>query len=310
MRSRLAIAAAVGFGALCAGPPAAGAHPLLLTAAPAPEAIVPGAPSAVTLAFSEAAVARGSAVTIGGAKLGPIKATDGGRQFAASLPRGVKPGVYKVQWVVLGQDGHTVSGSFAFAVAEPNGAPPPGASGLGSVGGGRGGTAAGEGIVSLLARWAGILAASSLWGGALLAWLLGSRLWPLFEVSVPVLAASAGFGLLQQATAGAGGFDLGLLTASGSGVSALARAGVALVGLLALRRPGVRISVALGGAELVAFGLSGHVLAQGSALAALVMVVHVLAAGAWAGGMLTLLALVSRPERWSRSSPSRRSCRD
>src|SRR5207248_1616528 len=48
----------------------------------------------------------------------------------------------------------------------------------------------------------------------------------------------------------------------------------------------------VGFALLVSTGLSGHVLAQGSVPAALVMAVHVLAAGAWAGGVLALVLLV------------------
>ncbi|MCW3066339.1 MAG: hypothetical protein JWN32_3511, partial [Solirubrobacterales bacterium] len=58
MRRRLLLGAAVALGALCAGPAAASAHPLLLQAAPAPGLIAPKAPVAVSVALSEPAVAR------------------------------------------------------------------------------------------------------------------------------------------------------------------------------------------------------------------------------------------------------------
>ena len=297
MIRKLAIVAAVGLGALCAGPATAGAHPLLVTAAPAPGAILPGAPSTLTLAFSEAAVARGSAVTVAAPAgrplaVGRLKSVDGDRELAVSLPKKLKAGVYKIHSVALGDDGHTVAGDFAFGVSEPNGAPPPGASGLAGVGGGRGGSTGGEGVVSVALRWLGILAASLLWGGALLLAVLRRGRLP-FGIALGVASAAAAYELIQAATAGAGGgLDFTLLTA-GSGLSALARAVIVLIAgaaFLARRRP--EAAGAAGFGVLVSYGLDGHVLAQGSTPAALVMLVHVLAAGAWAGGLIALLWIV------------------
>jgi methionine-rich copper-binding protein CopC/putative copper export protein/ABC-type branched-subunit amino acid transport system substrate-binding protein len=315
---RVAIAAAVALGALCTGPAAALAHPLLVTSAPAPGAIVPGAPSTLTLAFSESSVPRGSAVTVTGPgsrpiALGRLASSDGGQQLVAALPKKLASGVYFVHWVALGTDGHTTSGTFAFGVAGNNGSLPAGAAAnLGAVGtAGRGGTAGGQSVFSVALQWLGILAASLLWGGMLLLVALrrrqvagadraSRRLARLTLFALFAALGSAVYGLLQQANAGAGGgVDFGLLTASGTGISAIARTliavgGLVTVALLARRRPAAQgVAAGLTGLGLLAsFGLSGHVLAQGSVPAAIGMAIHVVAAGTWAGGLIALLVLV------------------
>lgn len=317
---RLAATFTVVLGALCAGPAVAAAHPLLVTSAPAPGSIVPGSPSTLTLAFSETSVPSGSAVTLKGPGgrsvfLGKLKSTAGGQQMAAAIKGKLKPGVYRVHWVALGDDGHTVSGDFAFGVSEANGAPPPGAAaGLGGAGtAGRGGSASGQSIVSIALLWLGILTASLLWAGQLLVFTLRRAKVPraghasrgLERLTAPLFLAAAVavvYGVLQQANAGAGGgIDLSLLTASGTGISALARVAIVLVGApvaLVRAEPGSRrraVAGALTGAALlICFGLSGHVLAQHNTLAALGMALHVLAAGTWAGGLVGLLIVVRR----------------
>ena len=314
MRRRLLAGLAVVLGALSAGPAAALAHPLLVTSAPAPGSILPGPPSTLTLAFSEAAVPSGSAVSVkgpgGGLALGPLRSSAGGQQLSAKLPGQLKPGVYHVHWVALGDDGHTVSGDFAFGVSERSGAPPPGAAaGLGGAGtAGRGGSASGQSIPSIMLLWLGVLAASVLWGGSLLAAVLGRRrvthaeeaaaqLERYVPVAFGAAALSVVYGLFQEASAGAGGgVQLGLLTASGTGISALARVVIVAAGAFAGLALGRRRSAAglTGGALLIAYGLSGHVLAQHNALAAVAMAAHVLAAGTWAGGLVALLFVVRR----------------
>src|ERR1700728_2784093 len=108
---RLAVTFTVVLGALCAGPAVAAAHPLLVTSAPAPGSIVPGSPSALTLAFSETSIPSGSAVTLKGPgnkviSLGRLKSSAGGQQLSAAIPGKLKPGVYRAHWVALGDDGH------------------------------------------------------------------------------------------------------------------------------------------------------------------------------------------------------------
>src|SRR5207302_33176 len=123
-----------------------------------------------------------------------------------------EPAVDHVHWVALGDDGHTVSGDFAFGVSEANGAPPPGAAaGLGGGGtAGRGGSAGGQSPVSIALLWLGILAASVLWAGQLLILVLARRrvagagraaveLDRLGRVALVAAAASVLYGVLEQA---------------------------------------------------------------------------------------------------------------
>ena len=85
----------------------------------------------------------------------------GGRELTLRLPH-LASAVYRVHWVAQGEDGHTVSGRFAFGVAGRGGAPPLGAFGLSAAGGSSSG---GESIITIFLRWLGILAAAMLWGG-------------------------------------------------------------------------------------------------------------------------------------------------
>src|SRR5438128_6854176 len=100
-----------------AGPPAAVAHPQLVTASPEPGAVAPAPPRAITLAFSEDAIARASSMRV----TGPRGAVPVGRVGAGSLHGTLTaglgrlaPGIYRVRWSALGRDGHLVSGIFAF----------------------------------------------------------------------------------------------------------------------------------------------------------------------------------------------------
>src|SRR3954471_22219686 len=72
--------------ALAAGAAPAAAHPTLEQAAPAAGLSAPSAPGAVQLAFSEAAVPRGSRITVRGPRgavvTGPLRSGAGGRNAA------------------------------------------------------------------------------------------------------------------------------------------------------------------------------------------------------------------------------------
>src|SRR3954452_24704929 len=131
MRRVLVTAAAV-LGAFCIGPAGAGAHPLLVQAAPSPGLVDPHAPQSIQLAFSEPAVARGSSIVLGGPGGGNIPvaaivAQNGGRTLSVTPAHKLASAVYSVRWVALGNDGHTVSGDFSFGIAGPHGRPPAGA---------------------------------------------------------------------------------------------------------------------------------------------------------------------------------------
>src|SRR4051812_26159113 len=316
---RVLIGAAAALGAIGAGPAAAFAHPLLGGASPPPGLVSPRSPSAVVLGLSEAAVSRGSSISMigpSGARvpLGALRSSSGARTLSAEVPRRLASAVYTVRWTALGADGHTVSGSFAFGVAGPHGRAPAGAGALGGSGvGGTGSEHAGlEGTGRIAVRWLGLLAASLLLGGVALALLArrrereaGESLLGIWTRAAPfalaTLFVASGAGALLVAAGGAGaGLDASLLTVSPTGRVALVRwALVVAASALALahRSPLARgRAVALGAAgALASYGFEGHVLAlrSGRAFATTAQVVHVLSAGVWLGGLL-LLALAAR----------------
>lgn len=323
--------AGVALAALAAGAPPASAHPSLLSSAPAPGSILGRAPTRVQLAFTENVELRGSSLRVGGPRAttirtGPLVRTRGAPGLAARLPPRLGPGVYAVRWVALGADGHTVSGSFRFAVARPGGALPAGAARLqGSDPGGRGAEVAeSEGVLTVAARWLSILSAALLLGSALLEWRLRAagrrppsqslatlRLW---AVALAVLGAAE---LVAVAATGGDGGALrpALLVGSTTGALALARlaimlAAVAVVALVAARRRAAAGALA-GVAVLVTHALDGHTaaLTSGRLLADAVRSLHVLGAGVWAGGLLALAALVFAAPRSERTEQARAGAR-
>src|SRR4051794_324055 len=308
---RLLCITAVWLGALCAGPAVVLAHPLLVTAAPTPGLVAPSAPSSVELQFSEPTVPRGTSVTLftaRGARVAaaPLSAGNGARTLTLEPSSELRPGIYKVRWRALGADGHAVGGTFAFAVAGPNG-PPPGAEKLlGQAGAGGSGaqSASGDGPLAVVVRWLGLLAASLLAGGWLLVLLLRHRLAPKVgleagrrwqraaRLALPLAVVAAAVGALQAEA----------LTSSPSGHAALARAIVAAalaVAALVLRRHPRALDALLGAgglALLATYALSGHVLSvtDGRAFALADQLVHVLATGVWLGGVVTLAVVTVR----------------
>ena len=266
MKTRRALlGAAVALGALWGiGPTAAWAHPLLIAPSPEPGLVAASSPSAISLALTEPAVARGSRIRL----LGPdgaevpvsaVRASDGGRTLTARPRARLRSAVYKVRWGALGDDGHIVTGAFDFGVAGAKGAPPPGVETLSSTGGGRGAeNAATDSVVRIVSRWLGILSASILFGGFVLLALLRRRrgaggadgdvaiLHTVAPIAWLMVVLATIEGVFAGASSGAGdAFDFGLLTASATGVSDLVRA--ILVALLSLvlvlaarRRPRAR----------------------------------------------------------------------
>ena len=327
---RVLFGAAVALAALAGGgATVASAHPLLIQATPQPGVVAGSAPRSISVALTESAVARGSRIRVlgpGGARVavGPVRASGGGRTLTVRPRRALPSAVYDVRWSVLGDDGHVVSGTFDFGVAGANGAAPRGVETLSGAGGGRGGEdAAADGFVKILGRWLGILAASVLFGGFVLLAQLRRRLGGaddaaaddaadddvagaatlrgLAPVAWLLVVLAAVEGALAGATSGtAGELDLGLLTASASGVSDLVRVVVVVLLSLALaaarRRRRVRDALYLGGgaAVLLTYALSGHALAVPSFWALLDIGVHVLTAGLWLGGVIALALVTLR----------------
>lgn len=329
---RVLLGTAVVLGALMGtGPAAAWAHPLLIQALPQPGIVASSSPTAISIALSEPAVGRGSRIRLigpTGEQLGvsSVKVADGGRTLTVRPSTPLRSAVYQVRWSALGDDGHIVTGSFGFGVAGAKGAAPPGVEKLSGAGGGRGGEmASGDSFVKIVGRWLGILAASFLFGGFVLLGLLrrrGLHTVPDPELDedgdpipnpgvlltvAPLAWVLVGFaaieGVIAGASSGSGSkLDLGLLTASATGVSELVRAGVVVVVtavlLATLRRPSLRQPTYLVGAlaVLLTYALSGHVLSVPTFWALLDQGVHVVTAGLWLGGVLALVTLSTRNE--------------
>jgi copper resistance protein C len=132
MRRRTLRAAGVVAGLVLAlvvvGAPAAQAHDALVGTEPADGATLPVAPAEVTLRFGEPAVAMGTEVEVtspDGAVVSsgdPVLVDTTVRQ---ALDGDLPAGTYTVTWRVTSQDGHAVSGTFAFTAAEASGAAVP-----------------------------------------------------------------------------------------------------------------------------------------------------------------------------------------
>jgi methionine-rich copper-binding protein CopC len=100
---------------------AASAHARLITAAPKAGTTV-AAPKDLKLTYSESIVAAGSSVSLADAKGGAVAtgplAVDAKNKRLVTVPVTAKlaPGVYKVNWSMKSEDGHTMSGGFGFTV--------------------------------------------------------------------------------------------------------------------------------------------------------------------------------------------------
>lgn len=112
---------------LLVAPVAAYAHPKLVSATPAPNAVT--APTArLQLVFSEALVAQFSGADLvmtemPGMKMNaPMKMSataaigHGGKTLVVTLPRALPVGIYKLNYHVVSTDTHRVEGSYSFRV--------------------------------------------------------------------------------------------------------------------------------------------------------------------------------------------------
>jgi copper transport protein len=295
--------------------PAAAAHPYLVASTPESGVVATGAVSSVQLAFTERLVLEGSSVTVLNPQgrpvhVGRLKPAIGGNGFTASV--GALPeGVYTVKWVALGDDGHTVAGSYEFGVPSSNGQAPPGAGKLlASTDTNGTESAPTESFVSIAGRWLAAIAAFVLLGGWVLLLLLRRRgalpedLWARVQRRwlrfAPPALAIALLGTLaecyERARAPQGGLRLGLLTASTSDVAVLVRLAALLAGLVALRLLPRRWRPALlagsSAVALAALGIDGH-MASAPVLNGISQAGHLLSAGVWVGGVLVLAAIVA-----------------
>jgi copper transport protein len=294
-----------------AGP--AGAHAQLISTEPTDGAVLAKAPAAVTLTFGEAVQiptnalevydAAGHAVTIG-----PVVHPPGQPdQVSATLP-GSLHGSYVVSWRVISADTHPVSGAFTFSVGVASGGNSLGALEQHLLASRHATTL--EGFLAGLFRFvvfAGVLLVVG--AAALLAW------WPsgMPRRSAAVAVAWAGAvvavaSLLSIAVQGSYDAAKPLTQALSSavlhpvlgdkfGISALVRAGAALVAAFAARyasrRVGVGVLAAAAAAMIVTLSTSGHATTgRWEPLGFLLDLLHVGSAGVWLGGLAVVLAVL------------------
>ena len=115
--------------ALWAAPrlPAAEAHAELVSAYPAPGALLAAAPDEIRLTFSER-IGSGSSIQLFGPQFRPVAAVRSGPDPATpellrGFPPALAPDIYTVEWYAVSLNGHAVSGSYNFEVLA---APAPG----------------------------------------------------------------------------------------------------------------------------------------------------------------------------------------
>jgi methionine-rich copper-binding protein CopC len=100
--------------------PDARAHAYAQTSVPAPDALLPRAPDAICVGFTTLVDLPLSRIVLSaegaaaGLSTGPLRAS--GKQLCAPVTASLPPGVYRVQWTVVGRDGHRTSGTYRFTV--------------------------------------------------------------------------------------------------------------------------------------------------------------------------------------------------
>lgn len=107
--------------ALAASATAAHAHTKLVTASPAPNAVVRQAPQRISIGFNEPVLARFVTVAVTG-PAGKLHVMDvqldpKNKARISTVVHGAgKPGRYRVDWSAAGSDMHKMTGSYSFTV--------------------------------------------------------------------------------------------------------------------------------------------------------------------------------------------------
>lgn len=318
--------------ALCASlalPATAGAHALVVKTSPERGAVLDRAPAQVEFDFSESVETDFGAIRVFNSDGDEVQTGEvfhpgnEGSEAAVELQPDLPDGGYTATYRVISADSHPVSGGFVFSVGE-GAAAGPGVSKLleGSDTGPVTATAFSVVRAILYAAIAllvgGVIFFARIWRPA---WSGGS---PAFDSRLrTILLAAAGTGLLatllalalQAATATGETFWQALAPATllelmatrfGMVWGAAALAWVAALVVVLARRPLPVAALILPLAVLVAApALGGHASTQGPvALLLPLVVLHVLAMSAWAGGLATLLLAV--PAATTRLEPADR----
>jgi len=327
-----ALALALALLAAVAGAPAAHAHAILAHTEPHRGAVLPRAPGEVRFAFNEPVRAPADALRVfdeTGERVdtGAVRAVGGGdTEYAVPLRGDLPDGVYTATFRIVSADGHPIAGGLTFSVGDAatgdGGAAPTVAELLERTSASpvvEGAYAVVRGLhyAALLLLVGALFFAAVVWRAAARAGGVSPARWPH-----RLLVGLAGLGLvcallgvplqgaLGAAVALPGALDAGVLEGAletRSGQAWLLRAGAwlaVLVVLLAGPRWPARAplaAVALAAAVLAAsLPWAGHAATQHpQAVLVPVDLLHVVAAGAWLGGLVLLLAVFWPPrETW------------
>ena len=302
----------VAIGGLLPASGTASAHAELLEVVPADGAVVPEAPSGVTLRFSENVSLTGGSVRVldDAAEVVADEPTVVGDTVNLPLPDGMRDGTYTVAWAIISADSHRISGASVFHVGAPS-ATGPVAGGVGSDDDLSWALRAGTTALLAVGYAAVLLAVGLAWFMTLVAGLRDVELpaWPavvrgvsiagviVMIVALPLRAARIGGGLDALSDSSFVGETLrGPL-----GVSTL----VTVIGLIAVavaagfggrRRPFWLVGTGL--VALVGFPIEGHTRTTDPGwLMVSFDLLHLTAGAIWVGGIAGLVfAFLSSPD--------------
>lgn len=288
--------------ALCAiaiAPSSASAHGVLVDSNPLEGAGLDTSPTAVVLTFSEEPEPSLSSITITDASgrdapVGQVSALSSNpRSIVAQVPA-LEPGVYTVAWRVVSRvDGHATAGAFAFGVGmTPDQAQIAAAAESGS---------SRPSVLELVARWlflGGLVVVIGASLGAAIGFARANRGWSVFDAGIAITIVGLGaLGLVQRASARVPVGEF-LQTYPGRAIiwRGVLLAIAALCGALARWRrdsaTGWWIAAAAAAAACAGVHVAaGHAAAVRSlqAVAVISQWSHVVAAGAWVGGLFVLV---------------------
>lgn len=292
----LALASGVVLVFLLTWVPQAGAHALLVSSDPHDGQVLGVTPGDVGLRFDEALDRLSHAVVVDPAGRRFSDARVSGKTMVVPLSTNV-PGRYVVDWTSVSlDDGHTVRGSFRFAVATATGASSRSHESW-----------TGNALISV-ARWIEYAALLVACGFLVLGWLQRGR----DRLRIPAVGIAAvllvsGLAVVVGEALKAGGGNVGLaLSYLGGGAAGWVRVARLFLeaSILALALGRRRLSIVLVACVVGVISAAGHAAdVRPVALGILVDAVHLAAAGIWAGGIMAL-GIVRISGRWeSEGSP-------
>lgn len=293
-RAATTIAVAIVAIVVLAVPPLASAHPRLVSVPSfAGKTIANGAPTAVTIRFSEPVDPVGAGIMVTG-PTGADATTGAVHRRGDTLTRPIdarERGTYVVEWLVVGADAHPARGAFLFSVGTQTRSELPGGSRAGVT-------------LQALARWlslAGFVLGFGIPFAAALSGGMTERLWRLVSVGVVLVVVAEPVALLGQTTtlAPSRAFDAGLardvlLTSYGHIAGLRLGAALGLWALAGAVRQGATRALwaipALGAVlALVHADASHRIAGLPRSLSLLLAAAHVAAFGAWLGCVLVAI---------------------